>query len=149
MSDWITTFQGVVLAYEYDGASYMNSRMYSSRFDQATWLLLQSIGLTPAAMQEKGLRIAIVRENFRFLHELKGGELVRVRSGFLAVGKKYVRFLHQMLDGQTGTLLATCSIVAVQADRQTNRSVELSDALAERAKAHLVTDNVPERALPH
>ena len=148
MSEWVTTFQGVVLAYEYDGTSYMNSRLYSSRFDQATWLLLQSVGLTPASMQEKGLRIAIVRENFQFLHELKGGELVRVRSGFLAVGKKYVRFLHQMLDGDGSTLLATCNIVAVQADLKTNRSVELSSELAERAKAYLVTENAPDRALP-
>lgn len=149
MSEWVTTFQGVVLAYEYDGMSHMNSRLYSSRFDQATWLLLQSVGLTPASMQERGLRIAIVRENFQFLHELKGGELVRVRSGFLAVGKKYVRFLHQMLDGESGALLATCNIVAVQADRKTSRSVELSPELAERAKAHLVTENAPDRALPH
>ena len=148
MSEWVTTFQGVVLAYEYDGTSYMNSRLYSSRFDQATWLLLQSIGLTPASMRKKNLRIAIVRENFQFLRELRGGELVRVRSGFLAVGKKYFRFLHQMLDSETDTLLATCNIVAVQADCETSRSVEMSHALGERAKAYLVTENAPDRALP-
>lgn len=149
MSEWVTTFQGVVLAYEYDATSYMNSRLYSSRFDQATWLLLQAVGLTPGSMQEKGLRIAIVRENFQFLRELRGGELVSVRSGFLAVGKKYFRFLHQMLDSETNELLATCNIVAVQADRKSNRSVELSNELADRAKAYLVTENAPDRALPH
>ena len=148
MSDWVKTFRGVVLASEYDAASYMNSRMYVSRFDQATWLLLHAIGLTPSTMKESRLRVAIVRQNYQFMRELRGGELVQVRSGFLAVGDKYFRFLHPMFDEESATMLATCDSVAVQAALQTNQSVPLDDVLRERAKAHLVTDNRPERALP-
>ncbi len=148
MSDWVKTFRGVVLASEYDEASHMNSRMYVSRFDQATWLLLHAIGLTPSTMKERRLRVAIVRQNYQFMRELRGGELVQVRSGFLAVGDKYFRFLHQMFDEESGVMLATCDSVAVQAALETNQSVPLDDALRERAKAHLVTDNRPERALP-
>ena len=113
MSDWVKTFRGVVLASEYDAASHMNSRMYVSRFDQATWLLLHAIGLTPTTMKERRLRVAIVRQNFQFMRELRGGELVQVRSGFLAVGDKYFRFLHQMFDEEGGAMLATCDSVAV------------------------------------
>ncbi|MCD6679248.1 MAG: acyl-CoA thioesterase [Burkholderiaceae bacterium] len=148
MSDWVKTFRGVVLASEYDEASHMNSRMYVSRFDQATWLLLHAIGLTPATMKDRRLRVAIVRQNFQFMRELRGGELVQVRSGFLAVGDKYFRFLHQMFDDESGAMLATCDSVAVQAALDTNQSVPLEAALRERAKAHLVTDNRPEPALP-
>ena len=43
MAEWVHTFKGAVLASEYDSASHMNSRMYVSRFDQATWFLLQSM----------------------------------------------------------------------------------------------------------
>ncbi|MBW7925094.1 MAG: thioesterase family protein [Burkholderiaceae bacterium] len=148
MSDWVKTFRGVVLASEYDAASHMNSRMYVSRFDQATWLLLHAIGLTPTTMKERRLRVAIVRQNFQFMRELRGGELVQVRSGFLAVGDKYFRFLHQMFDEEGGAMLATCDSVAVQAALDTSQSVPLEAVLRERAKAHLVTDNRPERALP-
>jgi len=148
MSDWVKTFRGVVLASEYDAASFMNSRMYVSRFDQATWLLLHSIGLTPSTMKERRLRVAIVRQNYQLMRELRGGELVQVRSGFLAVGDKYFRFLHQMFDEEDGTMVSTCDCVAVQAALDTNHSLPLEDALRERAKAHLVTDNRPERALP-
>ncbi|MBE2242177.1 MAG: acyl-CoA thioesterase, partial [Burkholderiaceae bacterium] len=115
MSKWVHTFRGAVLASEYDGASHMNSHMYVSRFDQATWLLLHAIGLTPASMKSRRLRVAIVRQNYQFLRELRGGELVQVKSGFLAVGDKYFRFLHQMIDEEGGALLATCDSVAVQA----------------------------------
>ncbi len=148
MSDWVKTFRGVVLASEYDSSSYMNSRMYVSRFDQATWLLLHSIGLTPSTMKERRLRVAIVRQNYQLMRELRGGELVQVRSGFLAVGDKYFRFLHQMFDEEGGAMVSTCDCVAVQAALDTHHSLPLDDALRERAKAHLVTDNRPERALP-
>jgi len=143
MSDWVQTFKGAVLASEYDFASHMNSHMYVSRFDQATWFLLHAIGLTPASIREKNLRIAIVRQNYQFLEELRGGELVAIKSGFLAVGEKYFRFLHQMYNHVSGKMVATSDCVAVQASLDQGKSVALSAELQERAKVHLVTANVP------
>lgn len=148
MADWIDTFRGVVIASEYDATSYMNSPMYVSRFDQATWMVLKAIGLTPASMRREALRFAVMRQNCAFLRELRGGELVRIRSGFLAVGAKYFRVLHQMFDDEADVMLATCDIVAVQASLETGHSVALSDALRDRATFHLVTANAPESALP-
>ena len=92
MAEWVHTFKGAVLASEYDDASHMNSRMYVARFDQATWFLLHAIGVTPASIKQQHQRMAIVRQNYQFLEELRGGELVEIKSGFLAVGEKYFRF---------------------------------------------------------
>jgi acyl-CoA thioester hydrolase len=146
MSDWVHTFKGAVLASEYDFTSHMNSRMYVSRFDQATWFLMHAIGLTPASMKEKNLRIAIVRQNYQFLEELRGGELVVIKSGFLAIGEKYFRFLHQLYNDVSGKMVATSDCVAVQASLDQGKSVALSAELRERAQAHLVTANVPLNA---
>jgi len=146
MSDWVHTFKGAVLASEYDSASHMNSRMYVSRFDQATWFLLHAIGLTPDSIKQKELRIAIVRQNYQFLEELRGGELVIIKSGFLAVGEKYFRFIHQMYNDVTGEMVATSDCVAVQASLGEGKSVALGPELQERAKGHLVTTNVPLNA---
>jgi len=143
MSDWVNTFKGAVLASEYDSASHMNSRMYVSRFDQATWGLLHAIGITPNSIREKNLRIAIVRQNYQFLDELRGGELVTIKSGFLAVGEKYFRFLHQMYNDVSGKMVATSDCVAVQASLDEGKSVALSGELRDRAQAHLVSANVP------
>jgi acyl-CoA thioester hydrolase len=143
MSEWVHTFKGAVLAAEYDFASHMNSRMYVSRFDQATWFLLHAIGMTPASMKQQNLRIAIVRQNFQFLEELRGGELVEIKSGFLAVGEKYFRFLHQMYNDESGKMVATCDSVAVQASLESGKSVPLTASLQEKAKHYLVTSNVP------
>lgn len=143
MAEWIHTFKGAVLASEYDFTSHMNSRMYVSRFDQATWFLLHAIGVTPASMKQKKLRVAIVRQNYQFLEELRGGELVEVRSGFLTVGEKYFRFLHQMYNYESKNLVATCDCVAVEASLETSRSVLLERPMIERAKQHLVSAEAP------
>jgi acyl-CoA thioesterase FadM len=141
MAAWVETFKGAVLASEYDAEAYMNSPMYVSRFDQATWFLLHAIGVTPASIKKQKLRVAIVRQNYQFLKELRGGELVTTSSGFLAVGQKYLRFVHRMVDGATTQLLATSDCTAVMASLKTGRSVPLPRALQKRAKDHLVTVN--------
>jgi len=143
MADWVHTFKGAVLASEYDFASHMNSRMYVSRFDQATWFLLHAIGVTPASMKQKNLRVAIVRQNYQFLEELRGGELVEIKSGFLTVGEKYFRFIHQMYNYETGKMVATCDSVAVQASLESGKSVPMNKTLQEKAQQHLVSANVP------
>jgi hypothetical protein len=43
----------------------------------------------------------------------RGGELVEIKIGFLTVGEKYFRFLHQMYNDETGGMVATCDCVAV------------------------------------
>jgi acyl-CoA thioesterase FadM len=68
---------------------------------------------------------------------------VEIKSGFLTVGEKYFRFLHQMYNDETGSMVATCDCVAVQASLETGKSVHLTEALQEKAKQHLVTANVP------
>jgi len=138
MSGWVETYKGAVLASEYDAEAYMNSPIYVARFDQATWFLMHSIGVTPAGIKRKKQRVAIVRENYQFLRELKGGELVTVRSGVVAVGKKYLRFVHQMLDGVSGKLVATCDCTAVIASVSAGKSMPLPRPIAKRASAQLL-----------
>ncbi len=149
MTEWVETFKGAVLASEYDSEAYMNSPMYVSRFDQATWFLLHAVDVTPASIKKQKLRVAIIRQNYQFLKELRGGELVTTSSGFLAVGKKYLRFIHRMVDGATSQLIATSDCTAVLASLKTGRSVPLPAALRKRAKAHLVTSNSTEPRAKH
>ena len=137
---WIETFRGAVLASEYDPESSMNTRLYSVRFDQATWFLLHAVGITPKGTKAAGRRVAVVRQNFQFIRELHGGELIVVKSGFIAVGKKHFRFLHRMFDVESGDLLATSDCTAVQASLETGRTVPLPGEQAARIQARVVTE---------
>lgn len=122
-------------------ASHMNSHMYVSRFDQATWFLMQSLGVTPTTMRQQHRRIAIVRQQYQFVEELHGGELVVIKSGFVAVGEKYLRFLHQMFNIETDRLVASSDCTAVQASLDIGKSISLPRELQVQAKSHLVTTN--------
>ena len=93
----------------------MNSLMYGSRSDQATWFLLHAIGVIPASVKETELRVAIVRQNYQFLAGLRAGELVAVRSALFAVRAKYVRFIYHVIDIVTARMVATSDCTAVLA----------------------------------
>ncbi|MAO92352.1 MAG: hypothetical protein CMM78_08440 [Rhodospirillaceae bacterium] len=140
MSSWTETFRGAVLASEYDPESSMNSRLYIERFDQATWFLLHGIGVSPRSIKKAGRRIAVVRQNFQYIRELRGGELVRVESGFIAVGRKHLRLLHRMFDVESGALIATSDVTAVQASLETGTTVTLPEDQAKSAEALTITD---------
>lgn len=140
MSTWTETFRGAVMASEYDPEASMNSRLYIERFDQATWFLLHGIGISPRSIRKEGRRIAVVRQNFQYIRELRGGELVRIESGFIAVGRKHMRFLHRMFDVETGGLIATSDVTAVQASLETGTTVPLPQEQTDRAVALTITD---------
>jgi acyl-CoA thioesterase FadM len=138
--NWIDSFLGAVLAAEYDPESTMNSRLYIERFDQATWFLLHEVGMTPRSVKAAGRRVAVIRQNFQYVRELRGGELVRIKSGFIAVGKKHFRFLHRMFDVENGALVATSDVTAVQASLESGKTVPLPEDQVERARALTITD---------
>jgi acyl-CoA thioester hydrolase len=144
MADWVETFRGAVMASEYDPEAHMNSQIYVGRFDQATWFLLSTIGVTPTAMKNQKRRVAVVRQAFQYLRELKGGDLVEVKSGFVAVGQKYLRFIHRMFDTETGAMIATSDCTAVLASLETHKSVKLPAELKSAAESHLVTWNIAD-----
>lgn len=145
MADWIETFKGVIDAREYDPNAHMNTNAYVTRFDQATWFLLAAVGLTPRKVRERGRRIAVLRQHFQFVHELKGWELIVIESGFIAVGEKYLRFNHRMRDAETGDLVASCLGTAVAVSLDADKSVALDVEVAAAAKARLVTINDADR----
>lgn len=140
MSHWTETFRGAVQVSEYDSEAHMNTRMYVTRFDQATWFLLGTIGITPSAMKQDNRRMAIVRQRFQYDQELVGGELIYVESGFIAVGKKYLRFMHRMYNMETKKMIATADYTAFQADKQSGKTVAVQPHHREAAEVLLVAE---------
>ena len=142
--EWIETYKGAVLASEYDPETHMNTQLYSTRFDQATWFLLSAIGITPAAMKKDRRRFAVIRQSYQLLRELRGGDLVAIESGFVGVGGKYVRFIHRMFDNDSGALIATSDCTAVVASLKTGKSVALPAKIRNKAQKLLVSWNIAE-----
>jgi acyl-CoA thioesterase FadM len=142
MADWIETFKGAVLASEYDAETHMNSHIYVTRFDQATWFLLQAVGVTPATAKASGRRVAVLRQNYQYVRDLRGGDLVSIRSGFVAVSEKHLRFQHRMTDHASGALIASADNTASLAFADTGKSAPLPPEVRRLAEKLLVTTNV-------
>lgn len=145
MAEWIETFKGVIDAREYDPNAHMNTQAYVSRFDQATWFLLAAVGLTPRTVRERQRRVAVLRQSFNFVHELKGSELIVIESGFVAVGDKHLRFQHRMIDAETKQLMAACAGTAVEVSLANQRAIAVDTDVKRKAEARLVTINDADR----
>lgn len=140
MSSWVESYRGVVAATEYDAEASMNSSLYVTRFDQATWLLLHEVGLSPARLRTDGLRIAVYRQYYRFLRDLRGGDLVVIRSAFISVSPRHARFIHRMADHAGGALIATADYTGGLASLATQQTVPLPEAARARAEAMVIKE---------
>ncbi len=140
MSSWVESYRGVVTAGEYDAEASMNSSLYVTRFDQATWMLLHEVGMTPAGLRNDGYRIAVFRQYYRFLRELRGGDLVVIRSAFIAVSARHARFIHRMTDRADGTLVATADYTGGLASLTTQQTVPLPEAVRAKAEAMVIKE---------
>jgi acyl-CoA thioester hydrolase len=67
--------------------------------------------------------MAAVQQTVAYKRELLAGDIVEVRSRLLEIRDKSVRFVHEMRNGETGEIAATCEFVGVHMDRQARKSV--------------------------
>ncbi len=57
----------------------------------------------------------------------------------MSAGDKYLRFVHRMLDGVSGEMLATDDCTAVEADLKSGKSCKLPPSVRKDAEALIVT----------
>ena len=65
------------------------------------------------------------------------GEIVEIRSRFLEVRDKALRFVHEMRNAENGEVAAICEITAVHIDRRARKAVTLPPAVRDAAAATL------------
>jgi acyl-CoA thioester hydrolase len=69
--------------------------------------------------------------------ELLAGEIVEIRSRFLEVRDKALRFVHEMRNAETGEVAAICEITAGHIDRRARKAVALPATIRDAANATL------------
>ena len=127
------TYRGTVYPWHCDQVGHMNIMWYVGKFDEANWNLFARIGLTPTYLRETGRGMAAVQQNITYRRELVAGDIVEIRSALLEIGEKSIRFMHEMRNGETGELAASCEISGVHMDRQARKSAPFADAIRRSA----------------
>ena len=110
--------------------------MCVSDFDEATWHLFATVGIARVYMRDTGSVMGAVQQNIAYMKELVSGDIVEVRSRFLEMREKVVRFEHQMINAANGDVCARCEQTAVHIDAAARKARPFAPtirAAAERA----------------
>jgi acyl-CoA thioester hydrolase len=127
------TYRGAVYPWQCDHMGHMNVMWYTGKFDEATWQLFGALGLTPAWLREAGRGMAAVEQVIAYKRELLPGDLVSVHTRLLEVKDKSIRFAHEMrIDGDEGTVAATCVLTGVFLDTVRRKAVAFPPDMAQR-----------------
>ena len=119
----LVTYKGCVYPWHCDHVGHMNVMWYVGKFDEATWNLFAALGLTPSYLRDQNRGMAAVQQNITYKHELLAGDIVEIRSRVEELREKSVRFIHEMVNGETGVVAAVCELTGVHMDRTARRAV--------------------------
>ena len=132
MADLIT-YRGAVYPWHCDHIGHMNVMWYVGKFDEATWHLFASIGLTPSYLRKDNRGMAAVQQNISYKKELLAGDIVEVKSRVVELREKVIRFTHDMINSETGEIAASCELTAVHLDRSARKAIAFEAEIAANA----------------
>ena len=142
----LITYRGAVYPWHCDHMGHMNVMWYVGKFDEATWNLFATLGLTPPFFRANDRGMAAVEQNILYKRELVAGDVVTIRSTILELKEKALKFRHEMVRGELADaaagdaaaapeLAATTILTAVHLDTVMRRACAFPDAIAARARA--------------
>ena len=131
----LLTYRGTVFPWHCDHMGHMNVMWYVGKFDEATWHLFASLGITRAFMREAGSVFGAVQQNITYMRELAAGDIVEVRSRVLEIREKVIRFEHVMINSATGDTCARCEQTTVHIDAKARKATAFPPAIRAAAEA--------------
>jgi acyl-CoA thioester hydrolase len=110
----------------------MNVMWYVGKFDEATWHLFASFGLTPSRLRQEGIGMVAVEQRIEYKRELLAGDLLSVHSFVQEAREKSIVFVHEMTNRETSELAARTVITGVCIDTTTRKARPLPADIRDR-----------------
>ncbi len=129
MSDPQPMYRGTVYPWHCDHMGHMNVMWYVGKFDEATWNVFASVGMTIDFMRSNGSATAGVEQNITYKRELLAGDVIAVYSDVLEVRDRAVRIRHEMKMAVTQETVATMTLTAVHLDVKTRRATPFPESV--------------------
>jgi acyl-CoA thioester hydrolase len=146
MSEFAVTYRGTVYPWQCDHMGHMNVMWYVGKFDEASWQLLSTLGLTRARFRNENAAMAAVEQHIDYKRELYAGDIVTIRSTVLEVKDKALRFIHEMRNDASGEVAAVTVTVGVYLDTTARRARSLPSDIRERATLVVNEDGSVDRS---
>ena len=122
MAESIITYRGTVYPWHCDHMGHMNVMWYVGKFDEATWHLLASVGLSSTRLRKEGIGLVAVEQHIEYKRELLAGDLITIRSSVREVREKSVLFVHEMANQETQELASRTVLTGVCIDVNTRKA---------------------------
>ena len=133
MSEWKTTYRGIVYPWHCDHMGHMNVMWYASKFDEACRQLLGMLGLDRSRFAEDVTAMAAVEQRIQYKRELYPGDAVTIQSALLEVKDKSIHMLHKMVHDASGEVAATTVVVGVHIDARMRKAIRIPEDVRQRA----------------
>lgn len=121
------TYQGTIFPWHCDHMGHMNVMYYVGKFDEATWALFSSLGLSGKKMREDRKGMVAVEQNIQYKKELMAGDVVIIHSEIVEFADKSIRFRHEMRDFESGDIAAITTLTGLYFDKVKRRAISLPD----------------------
>jgi acyl-CoA thioesterase FadM len=142
---WLETYRGTVYRWEVDNVDHFTVAFYFARFEDATQMLLHTLGLDP--VEAAGVLVACVTVDcqVQYRRELRVGDIFHIRSGVRDVGDDGLGLVHEVIDSDDGTVCTTVqqAVALVEWPGRTRRSLtpaQRQAALARRVEPPAAAD---------
>lgn len=123
---------------DYNG--HLSEPFYVMVFGFATTNLMEVVGIDERYRTETGASLYTVEAHVRYLREVEAGAELLVTTSVISVGRKKLRFCHDMYTGDT--LVATEELLALHV--HSGGAAPFPDAIGARLQRHLAA--APEYA---
>jgi acyl-CoA thioester hydrolase len=135
---FVDTGRDLVKPEDVDQAGSLSWAAYVHRFSGCGPHLLSRIGMTPSYMREAKQGFSTFETRLTLLGPMpRAGDLLRLQSGILRMGKSSIGVLHRMLDVRSGKPVATLHQSGVQLDMVARRSNPWPEAIRKAGAAIL------------
>lgn len=135
----VSTYQGMVCAWECDENAHMNVQFYGAKIDEAARLFFLMHGLSHSFLSEQDLSISPRTTHSRYHKELRAGALVSVKTRVVQASPDRLVLCHVLSDGASNEIAATL-VVRYDLQKPGGHTIPWSDdycAAFERVKADL------------
>ncbi len=137
------TYRGLVYPWHCDHIGHMNVMWYVGKFDEATWNLFATLGITRAYLAENDRGMAAVRQDLTYKRELLAGDVITVYSRIIEMRAKVIRFVHEMRLGEAGEIAALADCTGVHLDAGARKACPFPDHILARGGAMIGKARVP------
>jgi acyl-CoA thioester hydrolase len=131
----VETYRTTVAPADCDHLGHMNVQHYFRAVSEAMFSLMAQVGLGPAEIRARRLSFAVVHADTDFWAEVLAGDVIAVRTGIEAIGRKSAHFRHELVNVASGQTVMGTTFKCVLLDLERRVAVEVPPDIRDRLTA--------------